>query len=87
MIHEIKEFLISRTYPYESCNKKKVLILEPTNIPDVFNVYEVTDKIGIAHIPNMKTSVFCKENIKEKTKCLCVFSKDFNKWIPLELAK
>ena len=62
MIHEIKKFLISRTYPYESNGKKKILVIESTNIPDVFNVYESNEKIGIAHVPNIKTSIFCKEN-------------------------
>ena len=40
MIHEIKEFLTSRVYAYENNNIKKVLILEPTDITDVYYVYE-----------------------------------------------
>ena len=85
MIHEIKEFLSSRTYSYENGNIKKVLIIEPSDITDVFYIYENDDKIGIAHIPNYKVSTYCRENIKEKVKCLCIFNKQFNKWIPLKV--
>ncbi len=87
MIHEIKNFLTERTYSYETNGIKKVLLVEPTDITDVFNLYENTtdSKIGIAHIPNYKVSTYCRENIKEKVKCLCIFNKDFNKWIPLNI--
>jgi hypothetical protein len=88
MIHEIKNFLMTRTYSYEQGNIKKTLYIEPTEITDVYNVYDNNDedKIGIAHIPNLKTSTFCRENIKEKVKCVCILNKLFNKWIPLKLA-
>ncbi len=87
MIHQIKEFLLERTYSYETNGIKKQLMIEPTNIIDVYNLYEMNekDKIGIAHIPNYKVSTYCRENIKEKTKCLCIFNKQFNKWIPLNI--
>lgn len=88
MIHQIKEFLISREYSYESGNIKKILLVEPSDISDVYYIYDNssnTDKIGIAHIPNLKTSIYCRENIKERVKCLCIFNKQFNKWIPLKI--
>jgi hypothetical protein len=89
MIHQIKDFLISRVYSYENNNIKKVLLLEPTDITDVYNVYDNNDypntKIGIAHIPNLKVSTYCRENITELKKCQCSFSKQFNKWIPLNI--
>jgi hypothetical protein len=87
MIHEIKEFLSSRIYSYENNSIKKILIIEPTEITDVFNVYDNNEdtKLGIAHIPNLKVSNYCRENITEKKKCLCCFSKQFNKWIPLNI--
>ena len=87
MIHEIKNFLSSRTYSYENNGIKKVLTIEPTTITDVFNLYDTnnSDKIGIAHIPNFKISTYCRENITEKQKCLCIFNKQFNKWIPLNI--
>ncbi len=87
MIHQIKEFLCSRKYSYETDGVKKVLYIEPTNITDVFNVYEMNERIGIAHIPNLKISAYCRDNIKEKTKCLCILNKQFNKWIPLKVEK
>lgn len=85
MIHQIKQFLESRIYSYETTDNKKILDIEPTNITDVYNVYDKSDKIGIAHIPNLKVSKYCKENIKEKTKCICVLHKQFNRWIPLKI--
>ncbi len=87
MIHQIKEFLTNRTYSYEINGVKKQLIVEPTSITDVYNLYEINDnnKIGIAHIPNYKVSTYCRENIKDKIKCLCIFNKQYNKWIPLNI--
>lgn len=84
MIHQIKEFLSSRIYSYEN-NNKKVLDVEPTDMSDVFYIYENDNKLGIAHIPNFKVSTYCRENITEKKKCVCCFSKQFNKWIPLNI--
>ncbi len=86
MIFQITDFLKSRSYSYETTGKKKVLTIEPTNISDVYNLYDNDDKLGIAHIPNYKISTYCRENIKEKTKCMCIFNKQFNKWIPLNIA-
>jgi len=85
MIHEIKDFLMSRTYSYENEKKRKVLTIEPTEISDVYDVIDNDERIGIAHIPNYKTSVYCRENIKTKVKCNCVFSKQFNKWVPVSV--
>jgi hypothetical protein len=88
MINQITDYLKARIYSYENLNLKKVLYVEPTNITDVYNVYEnnnSSDKLGIAHIPNYKVSTYCRENIKEKIKCMCVFYKQFNKWIPLNI--
>jgi hypothetical protein len=96
MIHQIKEFLTSRIYSYENNSNKKVLLLEPTDITDVYYVYDyhISDtndnqnsKIGVAHIPNLKVSNYCRENITKLTKCICTFSKQFNKWIPLNITK
>ena len=88
MIHEIKNFLNSRIYSYENNGIKKILYLEPTDLSDVYYVYDDNDnnnKLGIAHIPNYKVSTYCRENITEKKKCLCIYYKQFNKWIPLNL--
>ncbi len=85
MIYQVKEFLTSRIYSYENNGIKKILEIEPTDISDVFYIYENDSKIGIAHIPNYKISTYCRENITEKMKCLCCFSKQFNKWIPLKI--
>ena len=85
MIHDLKNFLVSRNYSYESEGKKQHLIVERTIISDVYNVYDDEDKIGIAHIPNIKTSLYCYENIKTKHLCQCILNKQFNKWMPLKV--
>ena len=88
MVHDLKKFLLSRNYSYENNGKKKNLIIEKTNMIDVYNVYEKIDdedKIGIAHIPNLKISKYCYENIIDKHMCQCIFHNEFNKWIPLKL--
>ena len=85
MIHEITQFLTNRIYSYETNGPKKILFIEPTEITDVFNLFENETKIGIAHVPNYKVSTYCRENIKNKVKCLCIFNKQFNKWIPLNI--
>ena len=96
MIHDLKNFLLSRTYSYELNGKKKNLLVERTEITDVYNVYDTntllpeysnntSEKLGIAHIPNMKVSHYCNKHIKEKEICMCIFHNDFNKWIPLKV--
>jgi len=89
MIHDMKKFLLSRSYSYETDGKKKNLFVEKTNIMDVYNLYDdndTSDKIGIAHIPSIKISQYCYDNIKTKHLCQCIYHKEFNKWIPLSLA-
>ena len=88
MIHDLKNFLISRNYSYETNGKKKNMYVEKTEISDVYNIYDTNmkeDKIGIAHIPNIKISQYCYENIKNKELCQCIYHKDFSKWIPLKI--
>ncbi len=89
MIKELKNFLKARKYSYEKEGKKKILLLEKTNISDVYNVYEKeNNKLGIAHIPNLKISSYCYENIKENdlVKFQCIYNNNFKKWIPISTA-
>ena len=74
-----------RTYSYESGTLKSHNILK-TEIPDVYEVWNKEEKIGIAHIPNLKTSHLCQRVFRNKTKAKmkCVFYSEFQKWIPLE---
>jgi len=88
MIHDLKNFLLSREYSYESNGKKKNLLVKKTLISDVYDLFDTSsndEKIGIAHIPNIKISKYCYENIKDESICQCIFNKDFNKWIPLKV--
>lgn len=84
MIHEIKQFLMSRKYGYEN-EKKKIYYVEPTEITDVYNIIDNDERIGIAHIPDYKTSQYCRDNIKSRVKCQCIYNKHFNKWVPINI--
>lgn len=88
LIFNFKEFLESRTYSYEKESKKKIFYISKTLIPDVYNLYNKKDepKIGIAHIPNLKISHYCLNNIISPfTKVNCVYYAEFDKWIPLNI--
>lgn len=82
------DFLKARTYSYENENKKKILYVTKTDIPDVYDLFEnkTDSKIGIAHIPNLKISHYCKENIIQPfTKVYCIYNNKFEKWIPINI--
>ena len=88
LIYNFNSFLSSRTYSYEKEGKTKVLWIKKTEIADVYNLYENKEdlKIGIAHIPNLKISHYCFNNVKdEMVKINCIYNNKFQKWIPLNL--
>lgn len=65
-------------------------VVKKTDIPDVYELYwDLTTRglvrEGIAYIPNMHTSHYCRRLFKDKEmqKMTCVKSVKFNKWIPL----
>ena len=74
-----------------SCDKKKLINLDisKSEISDVYNLYDDNKKIGIAHIPNIKTSLYLQNNILKDDKYLinCVYYKKFDKYIPLSLVQ
>jgi hypothetical protein len=87
IINDYVNFLKSREYSYELNGKNKNLLLSKTNIPDVFNLYEIdtNEKIGIACIPNLKISQMCEELINDiPVKFNCIYCNKFKKWIPLK---
>lgn len=86
LIRNIVEFLSKREYSYEKGKTTKMFIRR-TEITDVYNLYEDDTKVGIAHVPNMKTSLMLQKGVvtDEKYKVKCVFNKKFNKYIPLSL--
>jgi hypothetical protein len=86
IIVDFVDFLKSRNYSYESNSKMKRFWLTRTIIPDVYDISENKDssKLGIALIPNLKTSHMCDEIIKDQpVQFNCVFCNKFKKWIPL----
>ena len=85
MIYNFVDFIKERVYSYEKSSKTRNYWLSKTNIPDVYNLSEKEDseKIGIAHIPNVKISHLCDETIKDKpVKFNCVYHTKFKAWIP-----
>lgn len=89
IIEEFVDFLKNRSYSYEDLNssKPKDLWVYRTDIPDVYEISEKEngDKSGIVLIPNLKISHMCDELIDDKpVKFTCLFSKKFNKWIPIK---
>jgi len=89
LIINMTNYLKCRNYSYETEGKLKKLWLKNTEIPDVYDLYEelTEDKLGIAHIPNLKISHLCVQEFKNSTekKFLCRFEKNFKKWIPIEV--
>jgi hypothetical protein len=86
IISNFTKFLEQRTYSYEKNNKTKILWIKKTNIPDVYYLYENKEenKIGIAHIPNIKISLYCSKVIGDQPmKFNCIYNNKFDKWIPL----
>ena len=81
------DFLKTKKYSYELNNKQKILWLDKSLIPDVYNISETVNgpRLGIALIPNLKISYLCDNLIIDKPKkFLCVFYDKFNKWIPIK---
>lgn len=78
-------------------NCKCIFVCKKTNIPDVFELYKVTNKIdiynnitssnriGIAHIPNIAISQYCKKRSTNSDIFInnCIYNKKFNKWTPI----
>jgi hypothetical protein len=88
IIYNFTDFLKSRVYSYEKENKHKIFYISKTSIPDVYELYNNKDeyKIGIAHIPNLKISHYCANNINIPfTKINCIYNPEFDKWIPLQI--
>ena len=86
LITDIDKILKNRVYSYETDGKKDKLQLEKTDISDVYQVYNKdNERLGIAHIPNLKISLYCKGIFEEKNKEYfnCIYNNDFKKWIPL----
>ncbi len=88
IINDFIDFLKSRSYSYETGSKISTMWLSRTEIPDVYDIstMEHGDKIGIAMIPNLKTSQMCDNTILDVPRQFnCVYSNKFKKWIPLNL--
>jgi len=90
MINNFDKYIKNRVYSFENGPKTRIYWLSRTNIPDVYNLSEKEDseKLGIAHIPSIKTSHLCDEKIKENKpiKFNCVYYTKFKKWIPISVS-
>jgi hypothetical protein len=89
MIYNFVDFIKTRTYSYEKGNKTRNFWLRKSDIPDVYNLSDKDDseRIGIAHIPNIRISHLCNEHIKEDTpiKFNCTYHTKFKKWVPISI--
>ena len=89
MIYNFVEYIKTRTYSYEKSNKARKYWLSKSNIPDVYNISEKEDseRLGIAHIPNLKISHLCDDQVKEDKPCRfnCVYHTKFKKWVPVNV--
>jgi hypothetical protein len=84
IITNFVNFLKNRIYSYEENGKTKILSLSKTEITDVYDIFDNTEKLGIALIPNLRISHMCSELITDKPiKFKCVYCNKFKKWIPL----
>lgn len=87
ILKNLAKVLSERTYSYEKEGNTKNLELKKTNTVDVYNVCEIEngERIGIAHIPNLKISRYCQDTFKDCNNAIfkCVYNNDYNKWIPL----
>ena len=84
IITNFVNFLKNRIYSYEENGKTKILLLSKTEITDVYDIFDNTEKLGIALIPNLRISHMCSELITDKPiKFKCVYCNKFKKWIPL----
>lgn len=87
-----------RTIPNQTDNQLvNEFVLRKTNLSDVYEIYEYSNKdkiylnltkekkVGIAHIPDIKTSHFCKKLADEQEIFVnkCIFNNKFKKWMPI----
>jgi hypothetical protein len=82
---ELTQFKHGQVKPTNNKSQQE-FIMRKTDIPDVYELYlENGQKEGIAAIPNMKISHYCRNAIKnnDNIKMTCIKSVKFNKWIPL----
>lgn len=66
----------------------KTLTIKKTGTPDVYELYDDASKIGVAYVPSIKCSHFCKKLLKNQDSSLviCQYDKDKSKWIPIKKA-
>ena len=76
---------IPNTKVYE--NSLTEFKMVPTKNTDVYNLYDLDDgdEIGLAYIPNIRTSHYFANLFKRESeiKVQCIKSEKFNKWIPI----
>jgi hypothetical protein len=72
--------------------QKQIFTLKKTDQPDVYDIFDGTQKIGTAAVPGLQTSkllrrVFKNLNVATPAKFLCQLDPAFQNWIPLEQVK
>jgi len=81
-LQDKKPYVPKKTY-YESLVEFN---MKNTDNPDVYYLYDINDneKVGLAHIPDIKTSHFFKNIFMKQgmARVKCIKSDKFGKWVP-----
>lgn len=75
-------------FPSSAITGTRKFYVRKTSTPDVYELFDGQNQIGIACVPTLKISKKMREltknmNMVDKTEVLCEFSAKFNKWMPV----
>lgn len=93
--YKIEETVDKIIIPIDVSTDCKTMWMSQTEYPDVYNVYDnentmTSKKLGVALIPNLKTSKIIRNAFKNKNsvsaiKVKCKYDDKFNKWYPVAI--
>lgn len=68
-------------------SKPTIFEVIKTNLPDIYELHKNGSKLFYAGVPDMSTSQRLSKTFINSNKLMmkCIYNKDFNKWIPMEL--
>ncbi|AYV79235.1 MAG: hypothetical protein Faunusvirus6_13 [Faunusvirus sp.] len=87
---EMQLYIYTNKKPIKDTNIYAIFEIHKTNTPDVFELYIKSEgkytKYGIAYIPTIQDSHYCKKLFMDKNKLVmrCKYSHKFGKWTPLD---
>lgn len=70
-------------------DKQLIMKIIKTKEPDIYDIYYKNNYIDIADVPDLKTSIFLRDNFKKEKKPFlyfkCIYNEITNRWHPIEL--